>query len=388
MIVIVATEQSGDNYGALLAREFRRRQPGVRLIGLGGPQMQAAGVELLQNMLEHSATGILEVLGSVRFFLKAMDRVVHTAIREKARACVLIDSPDFNLRIAGRIKRAGIPVSYYVSPQVWAWRSGRVRKIRRDTDEVMAILPFEVDWYRERGTEVHFVGHPTLDRIDVESVRRDGMKLRSELLGSGAGPLIGLLPGSRRNEIERLMDRFLTASALIAEERPTARFVLACSEWLNPTRVESFLSQARESLAAKGMKLPEVTALHRSAKEVMAACDALWCCSGTATLEAALIGTPMLMTYRVSAGSAWIARRIFKEGDLFCLPNIILGEKVIPELLQEQTEAEILKSEMLALLHGGGTVMREKLARLPGLLGGPGASARAAERVLQLAGLA
>jgi len=380
VIVLVACEQSGDNYGALLAEELRRKHPGVKLMGLGGPRMEAAGVELIVNMIEHSATGIIEIAGSVRFFLKAMRDVVKLAKDNNASAAVLIDSPDFNLRITPKLKAAGIPIAYYVSPQMWAWRSGRVEKIQRDVERMMVILPFEQAWYEERNAAATFVGHPMLDLFDADAKRAAGVGLREELMRDAptGAKLVGLLPGSRRNEIKRLLPHFLEAARVLKEERPDTRFALGCSRWLNPERAAEFL---------RGFEDLEVEALHDQSHELMAASDALLCCSGTATLEAALIGTPLVMAYRLHWFSSQIAKLVLDRDGLFCLPNIIMGKRVIPEMVQANTRADKLAPALADLLGESGDAMRIELARIPELLGGPGASARAADVVLEVAAL-
>lgn len=380
VIVLVACEQSGDNYGALLAEELKRKHPGVRLMGLGGPRMEAAGVELLVNMIEHSATGIVEILGSLRFFINAMRDVVALAQRENAQAAVLIDSPDFNLRIAPKLKSAGVPVAYYVSPQMWAWRSGRVEKIRRYVDRMLVILPFEQAWYEERNAQASFVGHPMLDLFDVDAKREAGKALRAKLLESQSDStkLVGLLPGSRRNEITKLLPRFLETARYLKSQRNDLRFALGCSRWLNDERARAMLEDYADL---------NVEILHDQSHELMAASDAVLCCSGTATLECALIGTPLVMAYRLSWLTWLIAMFILDANGLFCLPNIIMGKRVIPEMIQFQTRPETLALTLDEVLGERGVEMRAELARIPDLLGGTGASARCADEVLEIAGL-
>ena len=171
-VFIVATESSGDNYGALLARQFRELRPDLEVYGIGGGKMQNAGVTLFRNMLEHSAVGLVEVVRSLRFFLDSMDELVRKAKELKPDVVVLIDSPDYNLRMAPRFKQLGIPVVYYVSPQLWAWRSGRVEQIRKYVDRMLVIFPFEVDFYAKHGIEARFVGHPLADLIDHEKIKK------------------------------------------------------------------------------------------------------------------------------------------------------------------------------------------------------------------------
>lgn len=377
VIVLVACEESGDNYGALLAEELQRKRPGVKLVGLGGPRMAAAGVELLVDMIEHSATGIAEIFNSLRFFLDAMRDVVELAKREQASACVLIDSPDFNLRIAPKLKAAGVPIAYYVSPQMWAWRSGRVEKVRRFVDRMLVILPFEKAWYEERRVDVSFVGHPMLDFFDAQAKREAGQALRDRLLANADAEtqLIGLLPGSRRNEITKLLPRFLEAARELRNLRPNTRFALGCSRWLTDERAREMLADFEDL---------DVRVLQGQSHELMGASDALLSCSGTATLEAALIGTPLVMAYRLSWFTWLIASLLFPAGGLFCLPNIILGKRAIPEMIQLQTRPMTLAMALHEVLGPRNAQMRKAFARLPELLGGTGASARAADEVIKL----
>ncbi|MCK6440722.1 MAG: lipid-A-disaccharide synthase [Planctomycetes bacterium] len=373
-IIIVACEQSGDNYGALLARELKALQPDVRLAGIGGPGMAAAGVELHTDMIEHAATGLVEVLRSARFFLRTMDAVVKLAIERKARAVVMIDSPDFNLRIAPKLKAAGIPTIYYVSPQLWGWRSSRVKIVKRAIDRMLVIFPFEVDWYRRHGVEASFVGHPMLDLFDPAAIREKGRALRAALADDK--PLIGLLPGSRRNEITRLLPVFLDAARLLKREIPEARFAVGCAPWLNDERAREFLGQYTDVAAV---------ALHDQTHELMAAGDVLLACSGTATLEAALIGTPLIMAYKLSPLTYALARPLISRKQFFCMPNRILNHAVAPELIQGEATARALASCAQVMLGERGKEARQVFSRLESMLGGVGASQRAAQAVLSVA---
>jgi lipid-A-disaccharide synthase len=238
-VLIVACEQSGDNYGGLLAEQLKQQAAAagyaLTLSGLGGKRMDAAGVKLIANTLEHAATGASEIIGELKFYFGAMhdleDAARSAVARGEACVAVLIDSPEFNLRAAPRMKAAGAKVAYYVSPQMWAWRSGRVKTVQMYVDEMMVIFPFEQAWYAERGAAATFVGHPMLDLFDLAAIRQSGAGLRREL-GVPAFELekprlIGLLPGSRRNEVTRLMPRFLEAGLLALADGRAGERVLA-----------------------------------------------------------------------------------------------------------------------------------------------------------------
>ena len=238
-IFIIATESSGDNYGALLARQLRELRPDCSLYGLGGGKMESAGVQLFRNMLEHSAVGFVEVVRSLRFFLDSMDQVVQQAKELRPDIVVLIDSPDFNLRIAPRLKALDIPVVYYVSPQLWAWREGRVEQIRKHVDRMLVIFPFEVDFYARHGIEARFVGHPLLDLIDMHKVRMNAELLRHGVKIPKKKKVVGLFPGSRRGEITRLMPRMLDAAREIQKRMPDVVFLVGCAPWFNPDRYKA-----------------------------------------------------------------------------------------------------------------------------------------------------
>ncbi len=379
VIAIVACEHSADNYAGLLARELKRQCPGVKLIGLGGPEMEAAGVEIICNTVENAATGVVEILGALKFYTNAMRDLIAACKREGASAAVLLDSPEFNLRAAPRLKDAGVKTAYYISPQLWVWRSGRVEQVRRQVDEMLVIFPFEKTWYAERGIDVTFVGHPMLDLIDLDEIRGRGAALKQELIGDSGDMLIGILPGSRRNEISGLMPRFLEAARLLRKTHPKTRFAIGCPPRLTPDKVAEWLKD-----------YPDLNAvpLHGKTHDLMAAGDYLLCCSGTATLEAALIGTPHLMAYRLKWLSFLLLRTFIFTDDnaLFSLPNIVMGRRVIQEMIQFQTDPVTLSLAAAHDIDKRLPELRAAFAEVPGLLGGGGASARAAERALALAG--
>jgi lipid-A-disaccharide synthase len=376
-VLIVATESSGDNYGAMLAKEMRTLRPDVELYGLGGGKMESAGVTLFQNMLEHSAVGLVEVVRSFRFFLDAMDNVVNKAKELKPDVIVLIDSPDFNLRIAPRLKQLDIPIVYYVSPQLWAWREGRVDQIRKYVDRMLVIFPFEVDFYQRHGIEARFVGHPLLDIIDHDTIKHRAEALRHGFKISEKKKVIGMFPGSRRAEVNRLMPRMLDAAREIYNRRKDVVFVVGCSPWFNPDRYKRAIANHED--------LP-LRAIHGRTYEVMALSDFSLICSGTATVEAAIVGAPFLCTYRMAWASAIVAG-LLVHTQYACMVNILAGREVVPELLQHQ--AEPLTMGLIALEHmeNGAPEMRASLSKVVDGLGGKGASRRAAEQALSVAGL-
>jgi lipid-A-disaccharide synthase len=376
-VFIVATESSGDNYGALLAKELRKLRPELELYGIGGGKMESAGVTLFQNMLEHSAVGLVEVVRSLRFFMDSMNNIVEKAREYKPDVIILIDSPDYNLRIAPRLKQLDIPIVYYVSPQLWAWREGRVEQIRKYVDRMLVIFPFEVDFYQAQGVEARFVGHPLLDLIDTEQVQKRAEALRHGFKISSKKKVVGLFPGSRRAEVTRLMPRMLDAAREIYSRRNDVVFVVGCSPWFNPDRYKRAIVSHED--------LP-LRAIHGRSHEVMALADFSLICSGTATVEAAIIGTPFLCTYRMAWASAILAGLLVNT-QWACMVNILAQREVVPELLQHQAEPLTMGLMALEHLETGAPKMRQELAEVIRTLGGKGASARAAEQALSVAGL-
>lgn len=376
-IFIIATESSGDNYGALLARQFREMRPDVNLYGLGGGKMESAGVQLFRNMLEHSAVGLVEVVRSLRFFLDSMDEVVRKAKDIKPDVVVFIDSPDFNLRVVPRIKALDIPTVYYVSPQLWAWRQGRVEQIRKYVDRMLVIFPFEVDFYAKHRVEARFVGHPLLDLIDPVAVKSGAEMLRHGFKIPKKKKVVGLFPGSRRGEITRLMPRMLDAAREIMKREPNVVFPVGCAPWFNPDRYTEAIKDHDD--------LP-LRAVHGRSHEVMALSDFAMVCSGTATVEAAIVGVPFLCTYRMAWASALLAGLVVNY-EWACMVNILANREVVPELLQHQAEPLTMALTALENMESGAPKMRQELAEVVKMLGGPGASRRAAEQVLSVAGL-
>jgi lipid-A-disaccharide synthase len=376
-VFIVATESSGDNYGAALARQLRDLRPDVEIFGLGGGKMESAGVTLFKNMLEHAAVGFVEVVRSLRFFLDTMDDLVQKARELQPDVIVLIDAPDFNLRIAPRLKQLDIPIVYYVSPQLWAWREGRVDQIRKYIDRMLVIFPFEVDFYAKHGIEARFVGHPLLDIIDHEQIRKRAEGLRHGFKIPAKKKVVGLFPGSRRAEVTRLMPRMLDAAREIIKRRQDVIFLVGCSPWFNPDRYKKAIAEHED--------LP-LRAIHGRSYEVMALSDFSLICSGTATVEAAIVGAPFLCTYRMAWASALLAQMLVSY-DYACMVNILAGKQVVPELLQHQAEPLTMGLIALESMETGAPRMREELAEVVKTLGGKGASRRAAEQALSVAGL-
>lgn len=375
-IMLVAGEASGDLHGANLVRHLKRLAPSVALVGMGGRAMAQAGVGLLSDVTRLAVVGGSEALSRLPALYRAYRGLVNRLREDPPRAVVLIDFPEFNLRLARRAKRLGIPVVYFIPPQVWAWRRGRARIIARLVQLVLVVFPFEVELYESAGARVRFVGHPLLDGLTAPPTRRDAR----ERLGIAAeATLVGLLPGSRREEVERLLPEMVEAAARIRAARPGTQFVLALAPTVDPALVNS-------RLAARPVPISVATG---RTYEAMVASDLLLVASGTATLEAALIGTPMVVCYRVSRVSQWLGRLALRT-PWISLPNIVAGRAVVPELLQERARGAALAAEALGLLNSPAALLAQRSAfeEIRVRLGTAGVGERAALAVLEIAGLA
>lgn len=368
--MLVAGEASGDLHGATLCGGLRALAPGRRLLGMGGPRMARAGMELLVDVTAAAAVGGTEAFGRIPALFRAYRRL--RAVLEgpeRPGALVLIDFPEFNLRLARAARRAGVPVVYFVPPQLWAWRGWRMRSMRRWISLVLAVFPFEPPLYRRAGVPVEFVGHPVLDALGA-APSRDAA--RKALGVEDAAPVIGLLPGSRREEVERVLPEMRHAASRVAAAHPGARFLLAQA----PTIERAVIEHA----AAGG---PPVTIVADRTYAVMRAADLLLVTSGTATLEAALLGTPMIVCYRLSRLTELLFRPLVRV-PWISLANITLGRAVVPELYQASLTGETLAREALRLLDSPGALeaQRRAFGELAGQLGAPGVGARAARLVL------
>ncbi len=368
-------EASGDLHGATLCRALRALEPDVRLVGMGGGRMAAAGVEVILDPTAHAAVGTSEALGRIPSLYRAYRLMGQRLRDDRPRALVLIDFPEFNLRLARRARRAGVPVVYFVPPQLWAWRRGRVRQMAERVSQVLAVFPFEAALYEHHHVPVEFVGHPLLDVLPLDLARDEA---RRRIQADPGHSLIGLLPGSRREEIARLLPPMLDAARRLAAADGRRRFVLG----LAPTVPrEQVLAHLR---AAGG---PPIELLSGNTYELMVAADVLLIASGTATLEAALLGTPMVLCYRVSRTTELIARML-THVEWIGLPNLIAGRVVAPELIQAQVSGERLAAEAGRLLDEdpvAATAQRAAFKEVRARLGEPGVGQRAALAVLRTA---
>ena len=375
-IMIVTGEASGDLHGANLLRAMQSLRPDMTACGMGGRELAACGMEIFCDAAKVSVVGIFEVLAHLGDIVAAQ-RVLRRRLRqERPDLLILIDLPDFNLMLAKQAKRLGIPVFYYISPQVWAWRSGRIRLLRQRVDKIGVILPFEEEFFRRHGVVADYVGHPLLDTVATsmggeEFCQRHG--IASDAL------CIGLLPGSRKREISSLLPDFLSAAGLLQERlgrRPV--FLLPQASTIEEADLDAAgLAAARQVL--------DLRVIREERYDMMAACQAVMAASGTVTLELAILGVPMVVAYRLSPATYFLAKLLVRL-DAFSLPNLIAGRIAVPELLQKEVTAARLADEVAALLQDEAKMaaMRLSLDEVRQRLGRPGASKLAAQSALTL----
>jgi lipid-A-disaccharide synthase len=375
-IMLVAGEASGDLHGAGLCRALRALEPRCRLFGMGGPRMAAAGMELLVDVTASASVGGSEAIAQVPRLYRAF-RGLRGALRGAARPAVLvlIDFPEFNLRLARVARHAGVPVVYFIPPQVWAWRGGRVKTIRRVVSLVLAVFPFEPALYRRAGVPVEFIGHPLLDQLEAAPSR---VAARGALAIDERTPVVGLLPGSRRQEVVRVLPVMRDAAARILAAVPSTRFVLGLAPTIEPRLAARHLDGG-----------PRIEVVSGQTHAIIRAADLVLATSGTVTLEAALLGTPMVVCYRLSFLSEVLARLLLRV-PWVSLANLTLGRAVVPELYRRTTTAARLAGEAVRLLTDAGARQAQRAAfgELAGQLGEPGVSARAARLVLTRASAA
>jgi lipid-A-disaccharide synthase len=359
-VLLLAGEESGDLHGAAVARALRSRIPDVRLLGTGGNHMRDAGVELFAVLDDLAVMGFVEVVRHLRFFRKLARRVRGLLASGEIDLMIPIDYPGFNMRMAKSAHGLGVPVLYYIAPQVWAWKRWRAAQLARDADHVAVILPFEVDIFRGAGADVTFVGHPLVDALAREGPNAWPLDARID----PNRPLLALFPGSRKQEVERHLEPFVGAALRLRADRPDLQIAVAQAPSLAPLRVDT-----SDVLVVDG------------ARGVLRAADAAIVKSGTSTLEATLAGTPFVCAYRTHPFTFAVARRVVKV-DHIALANLVAGERVVPELLQDRVTAESLAAEVGPLLdrdNADRARMVESLAAVRERLGTPGAAGRVAE---------
>ncbi len=371
-IMIVAGEASGDIYGADLALEALKLEPELHFFGIGGARMREAGVETLVDSAEMAVVGLVEVLKHFDVISSAFLKLKKILLNNPPELLILIDYPGFNLRLAKVARKAGVKVLYYISPQIWAWRQGRVRKIARLVDHMAVILPFELPFYEKAGIPVTYVGHPMTDMVNV-TMGRDEAATSFTL--DPTKKIVGLFPGSRKNEIERLLPVIIGSALKLKERFPEIQFILPLASTL---KSEDIVPQ----LTAAGLN---VAITRERIHDMIRACDAVISVSGTVTLEIALVGTPMVIIYKLSPLTYQLAKRLIKV-DNIGLCNIVVGETVVKELVQDQANPEEISAEIGRILSDATykTEIVDKLGAVRKKLEHGGASANVARIALDL----
>ena len=368
--MVVAGEASGDLHGAGLCAAIRTLSPGTRVFGMGGERMRAAGVELVADVSRRATVGGTEAVSGVPALYRIFRRLRRVLEQERPGVLVLIDFPEVNLRLARVARRAAIPVVYFVPPQIWAWRGGRIRTIRRLVSLVLAAFPFERALYRDAGVAVEFVGHPAVDALATapsRAVARRALDLPEDAL------VIGLLPGSRHGEVARMLPLMRETAARLSARWPAARFVVAQAPTLDGSLVQGIIGAT-----------PGIRVVREATPAVIRAADLLLVTSGTATLEAALLGTPMVVCYKLSRTSELLGRMTLRV-PWISLVNIVLGRRVVPELFERRhVTVDRIVDEAAALLENmqARTAQLTAFAELRAELGEPGVGMRAAQILL------
>jgi lipid-A-disaccharide synthase len=345
-ILIVAGEASADRYGARLVHKLLASSGGEDssaplFFGTGGDEMQQAGVRLVRHIRDLASIGPREGLSHLRRYFQTFNTLVQQAIERRPAAAILIDFPEFNLRLARRLKRAGIPVIYYISPQLWAWRRGRIKIVQKYVDRMLVILPFEEEFYRRNGVRVEFVGHPLLEDFAPDT-DRDSFLRRLHL--DPARQTVALLPGSRRKEVDYILPTLLAAS-LQVRKQTQAQFVISAAPTVGAEYVQGLVSRIlKNSLLENSFRISAA-----GSRDILASADFAFVKSGTSTLEAALVGVPFLIVYKISAAS-WTVGNLLIRTPFKGLVNLIAGEEIAPEFLQEKATPEALSRTALDYL--------------------------------------
>ena len=371
-MMIVAGEASGDKHGAKLVAALRALRPDLpfEFFGAGGDEMRQAGIETYVDAREVAIMGAFEVARALPKFLRVFRRLRDAANERKPRLVILIDWPEFNLRLAKRLKRDGHRVVYYISPQIWAWRSYRIHAIKRDVEKMLVILPFEKDYYERNGVEVDYVGHPLLDSVRVTATREEFCS-RHQL--DQSRPIIALLPGSRHSELKYILPPMVEAAKRLNQSHPQFQFILPLA-----------LTFARDEIASQINSI-NLRLIERETYNAIASADLAVVASGTATLETAIIGSPLIVVYRASRLN-WRIFRPLINTPFVGMPNLIAGKEIAPELLQDDLNRERLAKLIVEFMSDPARLeqSRADLAEVRKRLGEANASERAASKVLEL----
>jgi lipid-A-disaccharide synthase len=365
--MIVAGEASGDMHGASLVREMLKIDPSLNFYGIGGGKLQDAGVRLLANASEMAVVGLTEVISKLGKFVSVMNLMKKSLNDVKPDLVILIDYAGFNLRLAKAAHKRGIKVFYYISPQVWASRKGRINKIKEFVSEMAVILPFEIDTYAREGFRVDYVGHPLLDLVKTTYSPR---QVRREFGLKEEDTVIGFLPGSRTSEVVQLLPEMMRAAEIIAKNIPRAEFVLPLADTLEKKIIVDMIA---------GFPV-KVNVIAGRTYDVISCADLVIVASGTATLETALLGIPMIIVYKISPLTYFIGKMIITVKNIGIV-NIVAGRTIVPELIQNEASGENIAREALAILNNEERRKQiiTELAAIRAKLGSPGAASRAAK---------
>ncbi|MEQ8820935.1 MAG: lipid-A-disaccharide synthase [Sumerlaeia bacterium] len=377
-LFIIAGENSGDIHGSNLIKALRKLYPNFDARGLGGPNLEKAGVVLQRNIVKDLAIiGFVAVLANIRKIRRLFYATVDHLREWQPDALILVDYPGFNIRIAEKAKQLGIPVIWYISPQIWAWHKSRLYTLAKLVDKMLVVFPFEVGLYREENVDVEHVGHPLFDLIKVERSREE---IFEEFGLDPSRPLITLVPGSRKKEVTQFLSIMLEGTRRYREQDPTAQFVIVRASTIDPEMIDAIV-------AKMDLEDPPVV-VDRLRYHVREYSDFSWVKSGTSTLEAAILGRPMLIVYRVNYSTWTIGKHLFTIGHIG-LPNIVAGDRIVPELLQDEFTAQNLADKTYYYMTDREAYerMEADLLRVKNKLGGPGASKNAARAVLEVCGV-
>jgi len=348
---------------------LKRLNPENSFWGLGGDNMAREGLDSLFHVKDLSVTGFWEVLKHFFFFMKVMGDVVSQSEQRKPDAAILLDYPGFNIRLGLKLSALGIPVYYYISPQVWAWKKGRVKTMRQFIKRIFVIFPFEVEFYKDQGIPVSFSGHPVVEKDFALGTREAFFKEQGLDLNR---PLVALLPGSRRNELERHIEPLMDAISILKKEKPELQYLMAGLTSLSPAYYDSFL------------EIEDLTLLQDDPYPIMAFADVAIVASGTATLETAYLGTPLVVFYKV-APISYLIGKLLVDIEHLAMPNLIVGERAIPELIQGDATGKQIAKHTLELLDNSTSrnVMLKKLGLLQNALGQPGCADLIATKIIE-----
>jgi lipid-A-disaccharide synthase len=369
-VLIIAGETSGDAHGAELVREIKKLNETINFNGIGGNGLKSEGVKILVDASELSVVGITEVFSKLPAVLKSFSSVKNILRTDRPDLVILIDFPDFNLVVAKIAKKFKIPVLYYVSPQIWAWRSGRIGRIKRDVEHMAVILPFEKEYYTAHAVPTTFVGHPLLDYY-ADSPPKDCSAIDI------AKPVVGLLPGSRRGEIQRNLPEMLAAASQLQQRFENIEFIVSLAPSISSQWVESYIQPYRQTCRISVMAGPMI--------EILQKCTLVVAVSGTVTLETAIYGVPMVIVYRISPVSYMLGRALIRI-DHIGLVNIIAKERIVPELIQNEANPSKIAQTVGHMINDPEALIRicEKLKIVRQRLGAPGAAEKTAEIALFL----